>query len=171
MLDCIKNRYSPKLFLNKEVEQEKIDEVIKAGLRAPSGRNLQQGIVICITNKQVRDELSKVNASVGNMPLNMDPFYEAPVVLIVAHKISQIAELNGAAMIENMLLEAQNQGLNAHWINRGKQELETEFGKSILKQVGLNPDEYIGIDNVILGYSNEKPNIKEVKPNRVFYIK
>lgn len=171
MLDCIKNRYSPKNFLNKEVEQEKIDEVIQAGLRAPSGRNLQEGIIICITNKQVRDQLSKINAQVGNMPSNMDPFYQAPVILVVAHKISSIAELDGAAMIENMLLEAQNQGLNAHWINRGKKELETEFGKSILKQVGLDPNEYVGIDNVILGYSNEKPNIKQVKPNRVFYIK
>lgn len=171
MLDCIKNRYSPKNFLNKEVEQEKIDEVIQAGLRAPSGRNLQEGIIICITNKQVRDQLSKINAQVGNMPSNMDPFYGAPVILVVAHKISPTAELDGAAMMENMLLEAQNQGLNAHWINRGKKELETEFGKSILQQVGLDPNEYVGIDNVILGYCNEKPNIKQVKPNRVFYIK
>ncbi len=171
MLDCIKNRYSPRSYLNKEVEQEKIDEVINAGLRAPSGRDSQQGIILCITNKEVRDELSLLNAEIASMPKGVDPFYGAPVVLLVAHKVSPIADLNGAAMIENMLLEAQNQGLNARWINRGKKELETPFGKELLKKVGLNPEEYVGVDHVILGYSNEEPSIKEVKPNRVFYIK
>ncbi len=170
MLDCIKNRYSPRSYLDKEVEQEKIDEVISAGLRAPSGRDAQEGIIICITNKEVRDELSSLNASIAGMK-GVDPFYGAKVVLLVAHKVSPIATLNGAAMIENMLLEAQNQGLNARWINRGKQELESPFGKKILKMVHLNPDEYVGIDQVILGYSNEAPVVKEVKPNRVFYIK
>lgn len=171
MLDCIKNRYSPRSYLNKEVEQAKIDEVISAGLRAPSGRDLQQGIVICITNKEVRNNLAKLNASIAGMPEGVDPFYGARVVLLVAHKVSPLSDLNGAAMIENMLLEAQNQGLHARWINRGKKELETSEGKNILKMVGLNPDEYVGVDHVILGYSNEEPSIKEVKPNRVFYIK
>lgn len=170
MLDCIKNRYSPRSYLDKEVEQEKIDEVISAGLRAPSGRDAQEGIIICITNKKVRDELSLLNASIAGMK-GIDPFYGAKVVLLVAHKVSPIANLNGAAMIENMLLEAQNQGLNARWINRGKQELEAPFGKKILEMVHLNPEEYVGVDQVILGYSDEKSSIKEVKPNRVFYIK
>ena len=171
MLDCIKNRYSPRSFKNKEIEQEKLDQIIQAGLKAPSGRNLQEGVIICITNKKVRDELSKINGKIANMPSNMDPFYGAPVVCIIAHKVSPLAELNGAAIIENMLLEAQNQGLNARWINRGKKELETEFGKSILSKVGLNPNEYVGVDNVIIGYSDEKPLIKETKSNRAFYIK
>ncbi len=170
MLDCIKNRYSPRSYLEKEVEQEKIDEVIAAGLRAPSGRDAQEGIIICITNKEVRDELSLLNASIAGMK-GIDPFYGAKVVLLVAHKVSPIANLNGAAMIENMLLEAQNQGLNARWINRGKQELEAPFGKKILEMVHLNQEEYVGVDQVILGYSDEKSSIKEVKPNRVFYIK
>ncbi len=170
MLDCIKNRYSPRSYLDKEVEQEKIDEVIAAGLRAPSGRDAQEGIIICITNKEVRDELSLLNASIAGMK-GIDPFYGAKVVLLVAHKVSPIANLNGAAMIENMLLEAQNQGLNARWINRAKQELEAPFGKKILEMVHLKQEEYVGVDQVILGYSDEKSSIKEVKPNRVFYIK
>ncbi len=171
MLDCIKNRYSPRSYLDKDVEQEKIEEIINAGLKAPSGKNAQEGIIICITNKEVRNKLAKLNASIAGMPEDIDPFYGAPVVLLVAHKISPISDLNGAAMIENMLLEAQNQGLNARWINRGKKELETAEGKQILKMVNLNPDEYVGVDHVIVGYSIEEPSIKEVKPNRVFYIK
>lgn len=169
MLKVIENRFSPREYLEKDVEQENIDEVIKAGLLAPSGKNMQEGIIIQVSNKKVRDELSKVNASVMNG--TNDPFYGAPVVLIVAHKVSAFAELNGAAMIENMLLEAENQGLGARWINRAKESLKTEFGKKLLEGLGLDPDLYVGVGNVILGYSNQENPNHGIKENRVFYIK
>lgn len=43
MLDVIKNRFSPKEYKNDIIELSKIEEIVAAGLRAPSGRNLQEG--------------------------------------------------------------------------------------------------------------------------------
>ncbi len=171
MLDAIKNRFSPREYLPKEVESEKINEIIEAGLRAPSGKNLQEGIILAITNKDTIKKLSEINAKVMGAKEGYDPFYGAPVVLVVLNKKSHLAELDGAAIIENILLEVFNQGLGARWINRAKEEFEDEYGKELLSSLGLNPEEYVGIGNVVIGYSNAVNPHHPIKENRVFYIK
>lgn len=171
MLDAIKNRFSPREYLSKEVESEKINEIIEAGLRAPSGKNLQDGIILAITNKEIISNLSKINAQVMGAKEGYDPFYGAPCVLVVLNKKTHLAELDGAAIIENILLEVVNQGLASRWINRAKEEFETEYGKELLKSLGLDPEEYVGIGNVVIGYSNAENPHHPIKENRVYYIK
>ena len=62
MLKEIAERRSCKRFNpNKPVSKEDIDKIIQAGLLAPSGMNKQSGIVIAITNKEIRDKLAKLN--------------------------------------------------------------------------------------------------------------
>ena len=61
--------------------KETIDEIIKAGTFAASGMNKQPSIIVAVTNKELRDRLSAMNAKI--MGINTDPFYGAPVVLIV----------------------------------------------------------------------------------------
>lgn len=171
MLNIIEKRRSCRKYDSEKMpEKEKIAEVVKAGLNAPSAINSQNGIIIAITNKEVRDKLSALNASFGPRRAG-DPFYGAPVVLLVAVKKWPLAQYDGSTMIENMLLEATNQGLGSCWIHRAKEELESEAGRELLASVGLNLEEYEGIGHVILGYSlvDEFPP-KQIKENREFWI-
>lgn len=169
MLKQIENRRCCRKFdPNKEVETEKINEVINAGLYAASAKNQQNSIIFAITNKETRNKLSKLNAFIEGM----DPFYGAPVVLLVASKKNPFAQLDGAAMLENMMIEANNQGLAACWIHRAKEELESSEGKELFSSLNIDLDEYEGIGHVILGYPLDfKYQEKQIKPNRVFYIK
>ena len=168
MLDAIKARRACRNFSNREVEDNKIKEIVEAGLLAPSGMNRQTPIIIVIKDKKVRDQLMELNRKI--MGRDLDPFYGAPVVLlVVAHK-DGLPMLDGAATIENMLLEATNQGLASCWIHRAKEEIELEEGRKILSFTGLNFDDYIGIGHVIIGYPKDefKPAPKIIKDNRVF---
>ena len=45
-----------------------------------------------------------------------------------------------------------------------------EEGKEILRSLGLNPDEYEGIGNCIVGYADMQPAEKPRKENWVYYI-
>ena len=75
MLEVIKNRRSCRTFdYEKAVEEEKINEIVQAGLLAPSGMGRQDPIVIVIKDKKVRDELSKINAKIMGAPEGTDPF-------------------------------------------------------------------------------------------------
>ena len=173
MLEQLKNRRSCRNYdSNKLVEEEKLNEVINAGLYAASGMGYQYGIIIAITNKETRDKISKLNAKVGGFPQNVDPFYGAPVILLVAVKKWRNSPYDGSTMIENMMIEATNQGLGSCWIHRAKEELESEEGKEILKSLNINLDEYEGVGHVALGYSlaTDIPD-KVIKENRVYWIK
>ena len=172
MLEVIKKRRACRKFLNKEVEQEKIDEIIEAGLLAPSGMNAQTSVIIQISDKKTRDELAKLNLKLLNRatPEGFDSFYGAPVILLVASNKNGLSVHDGAATIENMLLEATSQGLASCWIHRAKEELESNEGRRILSFTGLNFDDYIGIGHVIIGYPDESfvyPT-KTIKEGRVF---
>lgn len=169
MLDVIRNRRACRSFSNREVEDSKIKEIVEAGLLAPSGMNRQTPIIIVIRDKKTRDELMNINKAI--MGRDIDPFYGAPVILLVAAHKDGLSTHDGAACIENMLLEATNQGLASCWIHRAKEELEIEEGKRLLSSITEFPlDDYIGVGHVIIGYSTSdyKPAPKVIKENRVF---
>ena len=62
--------------------QEVLDGILKAGTYAASGHGTQNPIMIAVTDKEMRDKLSKLNAKIFGKP-DIDPFYGAPVVVIV----------------------------------------------------------------------------------------
>ena len=83
VLECIKTRRSIRKFKPDPVRKDLILKVIEAGTYAATGRNAQSPVIIAVTQKKLRDEISRLNAKIyGNE--NMDPFYGAPVILIVA---------------------------------------------------------------------------------------
>lgn len=150
-------RRSVKKYEDKEVPMELVEIVAKAGTYAPSGMNKQAAKIIAVTNKELRDKLSRINLDIMGRGLatssgHSDPFYGAPVVLVVlARKDVGTRIHDGALVMENMMVAAQSLGLGSCWIHRAKETFETEEGKQILRSLGI-PDEYEGIGNCILGY-------------------
>lgn len=172
MLEVIKNRRACRSFASTPIEQDKIEEIVNAGLLAPSGMNRQTSVILVITDKKKRDQLAELNRKLLGRPVQADTFYNAPVILLVMSHKDGLSTHDGAATIENMLLEATNQGLASCWIHRAKEELETEEFKEMFKDLNINFDEYIGIGHVILGYlaKDWKANEKIIRDNRVYYI-
>ena len=169
VLQAIKERKSVKKFKDTPVPKECIEQIIEAGLYAPSGLNKQAPIVIAVTDKKTRDELSRLNA--GKDPFfRSDPFYGAPCVLVVlADKSAHTYLYDGSLTMGNMLLAAHSLGLGACWIHRAKETFETPEGKAILEKLGISGD-YEGIGNCVVGYPDMTPQEKPRKENRVFYI-
>ena len=168
-INDILTRRSVKKYKSAPVPQEIIDKIINAGLYAPSGMGAQSPIIIQVTNKEMRNKLAKMNADI--MGADTDPFYGAPCVLIVlANKNCRTAIYDGSLVMGNMMIEAESLGLGSCWIHRAKEEFETEYGKRLLKELGIE-GEYEGIGNLILGYGDgEKPRPKPRKENYVYHI-
>ena len=163
-------RSSVKKYKSDPVPKELMDKIIEAGLRAPSGLNKQAPIILAVTNKQVRDELSKINA--GKDPFKRaDPFYNAPCVLVVlADKSAFTYAYDGPLVMENMMLAAHALGLGACWIHRAKETFEQPEWKEFLKKLGIE-GEYEGIGNCVVGYPDgEVPAVKPTKEGRVYYV-
>ncbi len=159
-------RRSIRSYKNKAVPAELIDEILTAGTYAPTGRNKQAPIIIAVTDKALRDRLSKINAAV--MGSESDPFYGAPVVLIVlADKSVPTYIYDGSLVMGNLLGAAHAVGLGACWIHRAKETFESDEGKAILRELGIEGD-YEGIGNCILGYIDG--DIPSTRPRKDGYI-
>lgn len=146
-----------------------IEEICKVGTFAPTGMNRQSPIIIAVTDKAMRDKLSSLNAAVLNS--DSDPFYGAPVVLVVlADSSVPTWKEDGSLVMGNLMNAAHAKGLGSCWIHRAKEVFETEEGKAILADLGIQGD-YVGIGNCILGYvDGDYPTAKDRKDNYVFWI-
>ena len=167
-IEDLMNRRSIRKYTPEQISRQELDTVLNAGICAPTGMNRQSPILIAVQNKQVRDKLSKMNAAV--MGSDSDPFYGAPTVIVVlAAAESPHAVQDGSLVMGNLMNAAKAIGLGSCWINRAKEMFETEEGKQLLAEWGVQGD-YIGIGHCILGYPDEEPAMKPRKENYIYYV-
>lgn len=169
VLSAIEGRRSVRAFKPDAVPQELIDRVVEAGTYAATGMNRQSPIVIEVTDRQTRDELSRLNGEI--MGIDSDPFYGAPVVLIVlADKSMPTYVYDGSLVMGNLMLAAHALGLGSCWIHRAKEEFERPEGKALLAKLGIEGD-YEGIGHCVLGYvDGDLPDAKPRKEDWVYRI-
>ena len=154
----------------KMVSAEDIEAIVKAGTYAPTGRGKQSPIIIAVTNKELRNQIATENAKI--MGTDMDPFYGAPVILIVlADKTIPTYKYDGSLVMGNLMNAAESLGLGSIWIHRAKEEFESDFGKKILSDLGIDGD-YEGIGHCAIGYAAVlAPASAPRKGNYVYYVK
>lgn len=170
VMENLLTRRSIRSYQPDMVPMETIEEIVKAGTYAATGMGLQSPIIVAVTDKETRNQLSRMNAAV--MGSSADPFYGAPVVLIVlADKNRGTYLYDGSLVMGNMMTAAHSLGIGSCWIHRAKETFESPEGKELLKQWGIEGN-YEGIGHLILGYTKgEAPAPKPRKENYVYYVK
>lgn len=169
-LKVLESRRSCRKFKPDMVKKEELDAIIKAGTYAATGMGKQSPIIIAVTNKELRDALSEENRKIGGWSEGFDPFYGAPVVLIVLADKNVVTYMyDGSLVMGNLMNAAESLGVGSIWIHRAKEEFESEFGKDILKKLGIEGN-YEGIGHCALGYAAEPANSAAPrKANYVYY--
>ena len=172
VLKALRERRSIRKFKPDMPKKEDIEAIIEAGLYAPSGMNRQATAIIAVTDKKVRDMISEDNRKIGGwQDGDFDPFYGAPVILIVlARKDVPTGIYDGSLVMENLMLAAHSLGLGSIWIHRAKEEFETEKYRKLIADLGVS-GEYAGIGHCAVGYADCKPPAPALRNDgRVFYI-
>ena len=173
MNETIKNliqRRSIRKYKPDMIDQETLSEILSAGINAPTGNGMQSPIIVTVTDKATRDQLSKMNADI--MGISSDPFYGAPVVLVVlADKARPTYIYDGSLVMGNLMNAAHALGLGSCWIHRAKEEFDSPEGKALLKKWGIEGD-YEGIGHCVLGYplDEELPKAKPRKDNYLYFV-
>lgn len=168
--DNMLTRRSIRKFREDAVPEEIVAKIAEAGTWAATGMGKQSPIIIAVTDREMRDRISKLNAAV--MGSTADPFYGAPAVLIVlADRKIPTYIYDGSLVMGNLMLAAHDLGIGSCWIHRAKEVFDSEEGKAILRDLGVEGD-YEGIGNCIIGYADcEEPQPKPRKENYVYWIK
>lgn len=169
-LKVLESRRSCRNFKPDMVKKEELDAIIKAGTYAATGMGKQSPIIIAVTNKELRDAISEENRKIGGWPEGFDPFYGAPVILIVLANADIPTHIyDGALVMGNLLNAAASLGVGSIWIHRAKEEFESEFGKALLKKLGIEGN-FEGIGHCALGYAAEPAKGAVArKANYVYY--
>ena len=170
VINNMKTRRSIRKYKPDMVPEDVLNRIIEAGTYAATGMGKQSPIIIAVTNKEIRDKFSKMNAEI--MGVDSDPFYGAPVVLIVlADKARPTYVYDGSLVMGNLMLAAHAEGIGSCWIHRAKEEFESAEGKAFLKSLGIEGD-YEGIGHCVLGYvDGEEPKAMPRKENYVYCVK
>ena len=167
-LKVLETRRSCRNFKPDMVKDEELKAIIKAGTYAATGMGKQSPIIIAVTDKALRDEISAENRKIGGWDEGFDPFYGAPVILIVlADKEVPTHVYDGSLVMGNLMNAAESLGVASIWIHRAKEEFESDFGKGILKKLGIEGD-YEGIGHCALGYAAEPA--KDPVPRKADYV-
>ena len=166
-LQDLKTRRSCRKYRSEQIKEEELDEILEAGMYAPTGMGMQSPLIVAIQDKKTRDLLSKMNADI--MGTDTDPFYGAPTVLVVlADKERRTYLDDGNMVIANLLNAAHAVGVDSCYIYRAKEEFDSPEGQALLKQWRIEGN-YAGIGHVILGYGLPE-GIKEAAPRKENYI-
>ena len=113
-----------------------------------------------------------MNCEIGGWKEGFDPFYGAPAMLIVLAKNERPTYVyDGSLVMGNLMLAAHELGIGSCWIHRAKEEFESDWGRNLLRSLGVNGD-YEGIGHCALGYADgDYPAAPARNEGRIFYVK
>lgn len=162
-------RRSIRAFQDAEVPRELIEQVVEAGLWAPSGMASQSTAFVVVSDPGTHERLAATNRAVVNFLASTDPFYGAPVVIVVlGRKDVPTHVYDASCALENMQLAAHALGLGSIWVHRARETFELPEWQEWLASLGLE-GEWEGVGNCCLGYAAQEGNAAERKPGRVVW--
>ena len=171
VLDAMKTRRSVRQFPPRPVAPELLKQIEEAGLYAASGMGRQSPVIVTVTDPARRNRIAEINREIGGWPDGFDPFYGAPVImLVIVPKECLTGVYDGSLVIGNLMLAAHALGLGSIWIHRAKEELERPEFQALVRELGL-AGEWLGVGHCAIGYAaNPLPPPPERKPDRVFHL-
>ena len=171
IIRAMEERRSIRSFKPDMPARANLEQIVEAGLYAPNAMGRQATLILAVTNKEIRDQLSEENRQIAGAPEGFDPFYGAPAVLLVlADKNIATHVYDGSLVLGNMLLAAHSLGLGAIWIHRAKEESERPVLQAILKAHGIEGD-WEGIGHCAVGYvAGDYPEAADRKADRVCWV-
>ena len=164
-IEAILSRRSIRKYKKEALPKELIDELLKAGMNAPSAHNEQPWHFIVIQDRKVLNEIPKFHPYSGMLR-------EAPAAIVVCADL-RLAEddkvwwvQDCSAATENILIAAQAKGLGAVWLGVYPKEDRVEGVKALLAL----PQDIIPLSIISIGYpAVKKPYESRYQTSRIHY--
>ena len=169
-------RRSIRKYLDKPVEHEKLEVIVKCGINAPSGMNRQPWIVRVVEDQKLIADVNEVFKQENPEQVARDKdfknmFRNAPNLICVCTPANGGGELDAGLLGENMMLAAQAMGLGTCCLGGPVRFLlSNEKCKFFLDRLDI-PADYKLNYILAIGYPDEQPDAKPRDASKVKYIK
>lgn len=158
------SRVSVRQFASRPVEREKVEQLLRAAMAAPSARNQQPWEFYAVTNRETLDALAACSLYALSLK-------GAPLGIVICCRRNcrrpEYAQIDCSAAAENILLEAVSQGLGAVWLGIAPIEMRMEATAQVLN---LPEDLYV-FAIIACGYPAAEPQPQDrYDPARVHWL-
>ena len=174
VLSTIMARRSVRKYLDKPVEHEKLEIIVRAGINAPSGMNRQPWIVRVVEDQKLIADVNEVFKKANPEQVNRDKnfknmFRNAPNLICVCTPTNG-GDLDAGLLGENMMLAAQSLGLGTCCLGGPVRFLNTNAdAKFFLDRLDI-PEGYKLNYILAIGYPDEQPEAKPRDASKVQFI-
>lgn len=192
IMKAILHRRAIRRFAEKQIEEDVLQQILQAGLYAPSAGGRQGVLFAVCQNKEVNERLGKIKRansnpkmatatsyvskeqpSIADDPTLKNAFYDAPTVItLFAPKNFLFAAEDCAVAAENMMLAADSLGVGSCYIGQGWTAFADPYGQEILRRWEIRTD-YYAVMQLLLGYpreGDEHPTPKVRKDGRILRV-
>lgn len=168
IIEAIKNRRSIRSYKDERIKDEELNQILNAGIYAPSAMNQQSSLLVAIKDDDIYNELCILTDKYFS---NRKPyFYGARDLIIVFADSNALCPVeNGSLVLQNLFLAAYSLNIGSCWVHYLKDLFKTEEGKKLQNKMGV-PENYFVVGTCILGYPNETPVLKPRKENCIKVI-
>jgi nitroreductase len=130
MIEAIKSRRSVRSFTEVAPGKKQIEEILHAGMQAPSAANQQPWRFIVVQTRELLDRLSEMSPYASSLK-------QAPTAIIVHADTSRLKfpqnwQQDMGACVQNMLLQIVEEGLAAVWLGVYPEQERESLVKSAL---------------------------------------
>ena len=153
-MSVIFKRHSVRRFKDEKVSDELIENLLKAGMQAPSSCNSQPWEFIVVSKKEDKEAISKMHrfaapaANASHLIVTLGNLNEAKVIGMIEQDLG--------ACNENIVLQATHEGLGAVWL--GFHPIEDRTLK--LKEYLEIPDYCIPFSVICVGWPLSEGKVK-----------
>ncbi len=168
-------RRSIRKYLDKPVEHEKLEVIVRAGINAPSGMNRQPWIIRVVEDQKLIADVTEVYKRNNPEQVKRDKdfknmFRNAPNLICVCTP-AEGGALDAGLLGENMMLAAQSMGLGTCCLGGPVRFLNSNAeAKFFLDRLDI-PEGYKLNYILAIGYPDEQPDAKPRDASKVKYIK
>lgn len=176
VINTIMARRSVRKYLEKPVEHEKLEAVVRCGINAPSGMNRQPWLVRVVEDQQLLSAINEVYKAKNADAVSRDAdfknmFRNAPNIICVCTPAKGGGELDAGLLGENMMIAAQSLGLGTCCLGGPVRFLNSEpEAKFFLDRLDIPADYQLNYI-IAIGYPDEQPDAKPRDESKVKFIK
>ena len=173
--DLMMSRRSIRAYQDSVIPRKTLDEIIRCGINAPNGKNMQSYEVRIIDSPALIDSITAAvvhdNPRVGEREGFKNIFVDAPCVLCIAYDTHyDMAQVDCGLLGENIILAAWARGIGSCCLGSAARWLkDSPSAKPYLERLDFS-DDYELLYCIALGYPAENPEAKPRKEDMIRYV-
>lgn len=171
VLKNILTRRSVRSFKSEQIKDEELDQILQAGIYAPSGMNRQSWQFTVIQNKEKIELLAKVIRKALGRDESYNFYLPVTLILLSNDRDNSNGLADCSCALENIFLMANSLGIGSCWINQLKNICDEIEVRNLLNSFEI-PSNHIVWGMAALGYPDSKVNTAPPrKDGTIKYVK